>query len=90
MVDGKISRDPKPKNPKPHDNPIHIYTALFFIMTIISGDNTTSSHYEAHSADSYEEAYFYEPGTYMQHLVDLVGTRLQLEDAAPPCRLMDV
>ncbi|CAJ1967444.1 unnamed protein product [Cylindrotheca closterium] len=52
--------------------------------------NTTSSHYEAHSNESYEEAYFYEPGTYMQHLVDLVGTRLKLGDASPPCRLIDI
>lgn len=51
----------------------------------------TSSHYEAHSAHSYEEAYFYEAGTYMQHLVDLVDARLKLGDVArPPCRLIDI
>lgn len=55
-----------------------------------SAMTNTSSHYEAHSADSYEEAYFYEAGTYMQHLVDLVGNRLKLGDASLPCRLIDV
>ena len=37
-----------------------------------------SSHYENHTSDSYEKAYFYEPGAYMQHLVDLVSRRLKL------------
>ena len=44
--------------------------------------SSSSSHYEAHSADSYEEAFFYEPGPYMEHLVTLVGNRLQLQLAA--------
>lgn len=43
---------------------------------------TTSSHYEAHSPESYEEAYFYEAGTYQQYLIDLVGQRLQLSDSS--------
>jgi hypothetical protein len=43
----------------------------------------TSSHYEAHSAESYEQAYFYEPGAYMQHLVNLVSNKLRLESDTP-------
>lgn len=38
-----------------------------------------SNHYEAHSkAESYDKAYFYEPGAYMEHLATLVKERLQL------------
>jgi len=38
-----------------------------------------SNHYEAHSkAESYDKAYFYEPGAYMEHLATLVRDRLQL------------
>jgi hypothetical protein len=40
--------------------------------------STTANHYEAHSADTYEEAYFYEPGAYMTHLVELVTQRMEL------------
>jgi hypothetical protein len=51
----------------------------------------TSSHYEAHSADSYEEAYFYEPGAYMQHLVDLTSARLKLGASSDDgCRMLDM
>ena len=39
--------------------------------------SSTANHYEAHSADTYEEAYFYEPGAYMQYLVDLVTQRME-------------
>lgn len=38
----------------------------------------TQSHYENHSADSYDSAYFYEVGTYTKHLRDLCHSRLQL------------
>jgi hypothetical protein len=38
----------------------------------------TQSHYEAHSAESYESAYFYEVGPYMKHLRDLCYNKLQL------------
>lgn len=38
----------------------------------------TASHYQSHTADSYEKAYFYEAGAYQQYLVDLVRDRLQL------------
>ena len=45
---------------------------------------TTPSHYKEHyenfkRADSYERAYFYEPGAYMKHMVDLLWDRLRLE-----------
>ena len=41
---------------------------------------TTSSHYESLSKEeSYEDAYFYEPGAYMEHLVNLVRDRLQMQ-----------
>jgi hypothetical protein len=46
--------------------------------TATTKTTTTSSHYGSHSAESYEEAYFYEPGAYMRHLVDLTTSRLQL------------
>ncbi|OEU07610.1 hypothetical protein FRACYDRAFT_151255, partial [Fragilariopsis cylindrus CCMP1102] len=39
-----------------------------------------SSHYENHSKEeSYEDAYFYEPGEYMEHLINLCRTRLQIQ-----------
>eukprot|EP00980_Cylindrotheca_fusiformis_P020025 scaffold7107_cov69-Cylindrotheca_fusiformis.AAC.1 len=55
---------------------------------------TTPSHYKAHSAESYEEAYFYEPGAYMEHLADLTSDRLKLKDRAASdgdgvCRMLD-
>ena len=44
-----------------------------------NNNNVVSSHYETHSSNqSYEQAYFYEPGAYMQHLVSLTQERLQL------------
>jgi hypothetical protein len=42
-------------------------------------DVVTSSHYQAHSADSYEKAYFYEAGAYQHYLVDLIRNRLGLQ-----------
>jgi cyclopropane fatty-acyl-phospholipid synthase-like methyltransferase len=44
---------------------------------------STANHYEAHSAETYEEAYFYEPGKYMNHLVDLVTRRMEFDDNRP-------
>ena len=42
-----------------------------------SKTTTTSTHYERHqNDDSYEKAYFYEPGEYMEHLSNLVKTTL--------------
>lgn len=44
-----------------------------------------STHYGAHSkAESYDNAYFYEPGAYMERLVTLVGDRLQLKHPKQP------
>jgi cyclopropane fatty-acyl-phospholipid synthase-like methyltransferase len=53
---------------------------------------TTKSHYESHSADSYESAYFYEVGTYTKHLRDLCQTRLQIDQAGinRPRILLDI
>ena len=39
---------------------------------------STSKHYESHSSTTYEQAYFYEPGAYQQHLVNLVRERLEI------------
>jgi hypothetical protein len=39
----------------------------------------TKSHYEAHSADSYEDAYFYESGAYTEHIRNLVKKQLGLD-----------
>ena len=39
----------------------------------------TQSHYETHSAKSYDSAFFYEVGPYMKHLRDLCYQRLQLQ-----------
>lgn len=39
---------------------------------------TTGSHYQGHSQDSYESAFFYSPGAYMEHVKTLVDTSLEL------------
>jgi len=52
---------------------------------------TTDSHYEQHSKESYESAYFYSPGAYMDHLRGLVVQTLQLsENPIVPRRLLDI
>lgn len=43
----------------------------------------TKSHYEGHSADSYDSAFFYEVGPYTERLRDLCQARLQLLDDHP-------
>ena len=40
----------------------------------------SKSHYEAHTAESYENAFFYEEGDYSKYLCDLVVNRLCLKD----------
>jgi SAM-dependent methyltransferase len=46
---------------------------------------TTKSHYESHTAESYESAYFYQKGAYTDYLRTLVQKRLQLGSVdAPP------
>ena len=51
---------------------------------------TTKAHYEGHSADSYEGAFFYEAGAYTEHLCALVKDCLQLTQAAKPKRMLDI
>jgi hypothetical protein len=58
---------------------------LFILTSLHKAENmaSTANHYEAHSAETYEEAYFYEPGAYMSHLVDLVTQRMAFDDNEP-------
>lgn len=53
---------------------------------------TTQSHYEAHSACSYEDAFFYEPGDYQVYLCNLVRDRLGVSSCTPKekRRLLDI
>jgi cyclopropane fatty-acyl-phospholipid synthase-like methyltransferase len=53
---------------------------------------STRSHYEHHTADTYESAFFYEAGDYSESLSRLVRQRLQLEEATPlfPRTLLDI
>jgi hypothetical protein len=44
----------------------------------MSRQGATQTHYESHTADSYESAFFYEPGDYMDYLCRLVQERLHL------------
>ena len=57
----------------------------------IDGSDTTSilsNHYQVHSkAESYDSAYFYEPGAYMEQLVNVVRDRLQLTRSKQRCIL---
>jgi hypothetical protein len=39
---------------------------------------TTQSHYQSHTADSYESAFFYEPGPYNDYLCELCRQGLQI------------
>lgn len=50
---------------------------------------TTQSHYEAHSASTYESAYFYSPGAYTDYLTKLVVSRLGLR-ADTKRRVLDI
>jgi SAM-dependent methyltransferase len=50
---------------------------------------TTQSHYEGHSASSYESAYFYSAGAYTDYLAKLVANRLGLE-ATTKRRIVDI
>ncbi|GKY91940.1 hypothetical protein MPSEU_000165600 [Mayamaea pseudoterrestris] len=50
----------------------------------------TKAHYEAHSTDSYENAYFYEPGAYTNYLTKLVQDRLGLHQEPLRRTLLDV
>jgi hypothetical protein len=50
----------------------------------------TKAHYEAHSTDSYEDAYFYEPGPYTEYLKDLVKDLLGLDQNHQERILLDI
>jgi hypothetical protein len=52
----------------------------------------TASHYDAHAdKNSYEDAFFYEPGAYMTHLVELTKNRMQLDRKNPiKRRILDI
>ena len=43
---------------------------------------TTAGHYESHTADSYEKAYFYSPGKYTDYLRDTVKQALRLQSSS--------
>jgi hypothetical protein len=53
-------------------------------------DLHTKSHYEAHSADSYEQAFFYEPGEYSAYLCAKVRERLGLDRPPHQRTLLDI
>jgi hypothetical protein len=38
-------------------------------MKVSSHSDTAKTHYEAHSADSFEDSFLYEPGEYQDYLV---------------------
>lgn len=51
----------------------------------------TQSHYEGHSASSYESAYFYDSkGAYMDYLCSLVRDRLGIDESQQTRRLLDI
>lgn len=49
------------------------------MRTTSSSTTTAEDHYKAHSAESYEQAFFYEAGAYTERLCSLVQDRLQLK-----------
>ena len=51
---------------------------------------STAKHYESHSSASYEDAYFYSPGLYMEHLVDLVSKSMKLDSIDKSRHLIDL
>lgn len=51
-----------------------------FVFHRLQRAMTSKSHYEAHTSESYESAFFYEEGAYTQYLCDLVVERLCLND----------
>jgi SAM-dependent methyltransferase len=61
--------------------------AVFHRMVTVdqSRDSITKSHYEGHSAETYESAFFYEPGAYTEHLKFLVKRSLQLDVLPDSC-----
>ncbi|CAB9507858.1 Methyltransferase [Seminavis robusta] len=51
---------------------------------------TSKSHYEAHTAASYESAFFYEEGAYTENLAKLVMDGLCLKEGSKPRTLLDI
>lgn len=51
---------------------------------------STAKHYESHSPESYEDAYFYSPGLYMEHLVNLVSKSMKLDSIDRARHLIDL
>jgi hypothetical protein len=51
---------------------------------------TSRSHYEAHTAESYESSFFYEEGFYTKYLCDLVVGKMCLKEGVKPRTLIDV
>jgi hypothetical protein len=50
----------------------------------------SKSHYEAHTAESYESAFFYEEGSYTKYLCDLVVGQMHLKEVVEPRTMLDV
>jgi hypothetical protein len=63
-----------------HSKQINNANSMDHINTTATKVDITKSHYETHSAKSYESAYFYEVGPYMQHLRNLCHNKLQLDN----------
>lgn len=51
---------------------------------------TTQSHYEHHTSDSYESAFFYETGDYTKNLCQLVRKRLSLDNNTKKRKILDI
>ena len=51
---------------------------------------STAKHYESHSSESYEDAYFYSPGLYMAHVADLVSKKMRLDSVDRSRHLIDL
>jgi ubiquinone/menaquinone biosynthesis C-methylase UbiE len=44
--------------------------------------SSPKSHYQSHTAESYESAFFYSPGAYMDYLSKLVTERMKLDESS--------
>jgi hypothetical protein len=59
-------------------------------MKVSSHSETAKSHYEAHSADSFEDSFLYEPGEYQDYLVSKERGRRGLNAHGPNRQLLDI
>lgn len=59
-------------------------------MKVSSHSDTAKSHYEAHSADSFEDSFLYEPGEYQDYLVSKERGRRGLNAHGPNRQLLDI